>query len=167
MLCITSQYALRALAHLARQTDGAVLGRDLAESVEIPANYLSKVLLTLRNAGLVDTARGSGGGYRLRKPANEIHLIDVVELFEEVSRTKPSCFLGHARPCSETTPCTAHSAFCGLLAAYLGFLTSTQLSAIAGKPGDLWTSSSTRIRRADNPTAESANTGGTKNDRYY
>lgn len=76
MLSVTSEYALRALAHLARQPGEAVLGRDLAHAVEIPANYLSKVLLTLRNAGLVDTTRGSGGGYRLRKPANEIHLID-------------------------------------------------------------------------------------------
>src|SRR5438309_7478785 len=87
MLSITSQYALRALSHLARQTEGAVLGRDLAQSVEIPANYLSKVLLVLRNAGLVDTTRGSGGGYRLRRPANEVRLIDVVELFEEISPT--------------------------------------------------------------------------------
>src|SRR6266567_4176459 len=94
MLSITSQYALRALSHLSRQAGEAVLGRDLAHSVEIPANYLSKVLLILRNAGLVDTARGSGGGYRLRRPANEIYLIDVVELFEEISRMKPSCFLG-------------------------------------------------------------------------
>jgi Rrf2 family protein len=80
MLSTTTQYALRALSHLARQSGDAVLGRDLAESVEIPANYLSKVLVTLRNAGLVVTTRGSGGGYRLRKPAHEIHLIDVVEL---------------------------------------------------------------------------------------
>src|SRR6476619_4456432 len=141
MLCITSQYALRALAHLARQTDGAVLGRDLAESVEIPANYLSKVLLTLRNAGLVVTTRGSGGGYRLRKPAHEIHLIDVVELFEEVSRTKPRCFLGRTRACSETSPCSAHFTWKGLQAAYLEFLICTPLSAIAGNPGDLWKSS--------------------------
>ena len=141
MLCITSQYALRALAHLARQTDGAVLGRDLAESVEIPANYLSKVLLTLRNAGLVDTTRGSGGGYRLRRPANEIHLIDVVELFEEISRTKPPCFLGRTRECSGSEPCTAHATWKGLQAAYLGFLISTPLSAIAGKPGETWRSS--------------------------
>jgi Rrf2 family protein len=109
MLSTTSQYALRALCHLARQSGEAVLGRDLAQAVEIPANYLSKVLLTLRNAGLVDTSRGSGGGYRLRKPADQISLIDVVELFEEISRTRPSCFLGRTRLCSETTPCTAHS----------------------------------------------------------
>jgi Rrf2 family protein len=146
MLSTTSQYALRALCHLARQPGAAVLGRDLARSVDIPANYLSKVLLTLRNAGLVETARGSGGGYRLRKSPHEIYLIEVVELFEEISRTNPSCFLGRTRACSETKPCTAHSTLRGLLSAYLGFLTSTQLSAIAGTPEDLWTISSTPIR---------------------
>ena len=140
MLSVTSQYALRALSHLARQSSEAVLGRNLAQSVEIPANYLSKVLLTMRNGGLVDTTRGAGGGYRLAKPADEIHLIDVVELFEEVSRTKPSCFLGRKRPCSETRPCTAHSTWKRLQAAYLGFLVSTPLSAIAGNPGDSWAS---------------------------
>jgi Rrf2 family iron-sulfur cluster assembly transcriptional regulator len=149
MLSITSQYALRALSHLAAQPGEAVLGRDLAESVEIPANYLSKVLLTLRNAGLVATARGSGGGYRLDKPANKIHLIDVVELFEEISRTKPPCFLGRSRACSEATPCTAHAAWRGLQAAYLGFLVSTPLSAIAGKPDGSWTSSGREANHAD------------------
>lgn len=133
MLSTTSEYALRALAYLAHQPRGAaLLGRDLAEAVEIPANYLSKVLLTLRNAGLVDTARGAGGGYRLRKPAEEIYLIDVVELFEEISRAKPSCFLRHTRPCSNSTPCTAHSVWSDVQAAYLGFLVSTPLAAIAG-----------------------------------
>lgn len=132
MLSTTSEYALRILAYLAQQppTD-AQLGRDLAQAVDIPANYLSKVLLALRNAGLVATARGSGGGYRLRKPADEIFLIDVVELFDDISRGTPSCFLHHTRPCSNTTPCSAHAAWSDLQAAYLGFLVSTPLSGIA------------------------------------
>jgi Rrf2 family protein len=162
MLSTTSQYALRALCLLARQSGVVVLGRDLAQSVEIPANYLSKVLLTLRNAGLVKTARGAGGGYRLGKPADEIHLIDVVELFERISRTKPSCFLERTRRCSETTPCTAHSTWQRVVSAYLRFLTSTPLSAIAGKPDDLWTSSSAGMPRTDSPTETFANTGGSK-----
>lgn len=149
MLSTTSQYALRALSHLARQSSGTVLGRDLAQSVEIPANYLSKVLLTLRNAGFVDATRGSGGGYRLGKSANDIHLIDVVELFEEVSRTKPPCFLGRTRACSETRPCTAHSTWNWLQSAYLGFLISTPLSAIAGNPDDFWTGSDGGASRAE------------------
>jgi len=149
MLSVTSQYALRALSHLARQSGEPILGRDLAQSVAIPANYLSKVLLILRNAGLVETARGSGGGYRLGKPAKDIHLIDVVELFEEISRSKPGCFLGGKRACSETKPCTAHSTWKGLQSAYLGFLISTSLSAIAGNPGDFWTNSERDLGRAD------------------
>jgi len=138
MLTITSQYALRALTHLARQAGEPVLGRDLAQSGEVPANYLSKVMLTLRNAGLVDTTRGSGGGYRLGRSADEIYLIDVVELFEEISRTKPNCFLGHTRKCSDSTPCSAHFSWRGVQVAYLKFLVSTSLSAIAGKPEDVW-----------------------------
>ena len=153
MLSTTSQYALRALCHLARQSGEAVLGRDLARSVEIPANYLSKVLLTLRNAGLVETARGTGGGYRLRKAASQIYLVEVVELFEEISTSEPSCFLGHTRACSATTPCTAHSRWQGVLAAYLGFLKSTPLSGIAGEPGDFWTGSSTVTRLRENTTS--------------
>ena len=149
MLSTTSEYALRALAHLARQPNGdAVLGRDLAHAVEIPANYLSKVLLTLRNAGLVDTTRGSGGGYRLRKPATQIYLIDVVELFEEISRDKPACFLRRTKPCSDSTPCTAHNAWRDLQGAYLGFLVSTPLSMIAGEPGDVWNRSRLNNRTA-------------------
>ena len=62
MLSTTSEYALRALACLAGQPQGTdQLGRDLAKAAEIPANYLSKILLALRNAELVDTTRGSGG----------------------------------------------------------------------------------------------------------
>ena len=99
MLSTTSEYALRALACLAGQPPGtALLGRNLAKAAEIPANYLSKILLTLRNAELVDTTCG-GGGYRLHKPAEEIFLIDVVELFDGISRNKPACFLQHQKPC--------------------------------------------------------------------
>ena len=151
MLSTTSQYALRALSHLAAQSGDVVLGRDLAESVEIPANYLSKVLLTLRNAGLVAATRGSGGGYRLCRPADEIHLIDVVELFEEISRTQPSCFLGRSRTCSPTTPCHAHSSWRNLQLAYLNFLISTPLSAIAGERDGFWTSSGLKRESPSQP----------------
>ena len=132
MLSTTSEYALRALACLAGQPQGtALLGRDLAKAAEIPANYLSKILLTLRNAELVDTTRGSGGGYRLHKPAEEIFLIDVVELFDGMSRNKPACFLQHQKPCSSSSSCSAHVLWADLQARYLGFLVSTPLSALA------------------------------------
>lgn len=132
MLSTTSEYALRALAYLAAQPPGtALLGRDLAKAADVPANYLSKILLTLRNASLVDTTRGLTGGYRLHKRAEEIFLIDVVELFDGVSRTKPACFLQHQKPCSSDSPCHAHDLWRDVQARYLGFLVSTPLSALA------------------------------------
>lgn len=132
MLSTTSEYALRALACLAGQPPGtALLGRDLAKTAEIPANYLSKILLTLRNAELVDTTRGSRGGYRLHKPADEIFLIDVIELFDGMSRNKPPCFLQHQKRCSSSSSCSAHVLWADVQARYLGFLVSTPLSALA------------------------------------
>lgn len=132
MLSTTSEYALRALAYLAAHPPGtALLGRDLAILADVPANYLSKILVTLRNAEIVDTTRGLSGGYRLHRPAQEIFLIDVVELFDGVSRTSPACFLRHQKPCSGSAPCQAHELWRDLQARYLGFLISTPLSALA------------------------------------
>jgi len=131
MISTTSEYALRALTHMAQQPHGTtVLSRDMARSIQVPPNYLSKVLLTLRNAGYLDSARGAGGGYRLCKPPDQIYLIDIVELFEG-SKSRPSCLLNN-RQCCEGTPCNAHKVWRELTMAYTGFLISTTLATIAG-----------------------------------
>jgi len=131
MLSTTSEYALRALTHLARlPRGGSMLGRELAGQAEIPANYLSKILLALRNAGLVATARGSGGGYWLLRQPDAIHLIDVVELFEGPV-TRPTCVLGSHRPCDENNACAAHDRWKKVRAAYAQFLEATTLAEIS------------------------------------
>src|ERR1051325_7010557 len=94
MLSTTSEYALRALTRLAVAPEGAsLLGRELAEQAAIPANYLSKILWTLGNAGIIHAIRGNGGGYRLKRDPREIHLFEVVESFER-DRMGHSCILG-------------------------------------------------------------------------
>jgi Rrf2 family transcriptional regulator, iron-sulfur cluster assembly transcription factor len=118
------------LVGLARVPDGdAVLGRELARTAQIPANYLSKILLALRNAGILTTARGTGGGYRLRKSAETIRLLDIVELFDG-ARAKPACLLG-GKSCSDEEPCPAHESWRDIRAAYVDFLESTTLAGIA------------------------------------
>jgi Rrf2 family protein len=131
MISTTAQYALRALTYMAGLPDGTtVLSRDLAGATQVPRNYLSKVLLTLRNAGLLQSTRGAGGGYRLNKPADAVYLIDVIELFEG-SKAKPTCLLNN-RPCSDETPCHAHRVWRELSMVYTGFLVTTTLAAVAG-----------------------------------
>jgi Rrf2 family iron-sulfur cluster assembly transcriptional regulator len=115
---------------LAQTHDGeAILGRDLALEAAIPANYLSKILLALRNAGVLATARGTGGGYRLRKPAETIRLIDVVGLFDG-ARANPACLLG-GKNCSDAAPCSAHDSWREIRESYVQFLESTTLASIA------------------------------------
>lgn len=131
MLTTTSEHALRALTHLARLPDGeSMLGRDLAEHTGIPANYLSKILWALGNAGVIDATRGSGGGYRLRRKASDICLFEIVELFERDS-TRLACFLGGEQDCGHSDPCTAHEAWHGVRDAYMNFLHTTTLADIA------------------------------------
>lgn len=131
MLSNTAEYALRAMVHLTRAGKGnAVLGRNLAESSHVPANYLSKILLSLKKAGLVAAVRGSGGGYRLGKPASEINLIDIVELFDH-ERAHPRCLLDFDQECSDHEACTAHERWKVVRTAYVEFLRATSLVDIA------------------------------------
>jgi Rrf2 family protein len=133
MLSVTSEYALRSLTYLASQPKGAaVLGRDLAEQCDIPANYLSKILLALKNAGIIDAARGSGGGYSLHREPDNVRLIDVVALFEG-TRAKPECLLGINNQCGDANPCSAHQAWRDLRNAYVHLLETTTLESISAK----------------------------------
>lgn len=132
MFSTTTKYALKALVHLARAPAGAsTLGRELAQQSSIPLHYLSKIMLVLRDAGLVAATRGLGGGYRLSKPAGQILLEEAVKLFEG-GTVDPGCLLAEKAHCSDSAPCSAHTAWKTLLEAYFEFLGSTTIEDIAG-----------------------------------
>src|SRR5947209_7878305 len=85
MLSITSKspYALRALVELHRQgDDGPVPIAELARRGEIPVQFLEQLFATLRRAGLLRSQRGVKGGYSFERPANEISVLEVVELLD-------------------------------------------------------------------------------------
>jgi Rrf2 family iron-sulfur cluster assembly transcriptional regulator len=131
MLTTTSEHALRALAHLAQLPEGSsMLGRELAEQADIPANYLSKILWTLGIAGIINATRGNGGGYRLKRNAAEVRLFEIVELFDRDS-ARMACLLGGGKECDPGDPCTAHDAWRGVRTAYLDFLNTTTLADIS------------------------------------
>jgi Rrf2 family protein len=107
-----------------------MLGRELAEQASIPANYLSKILWTLGNAGIIDATRGNRGGYRLKRKASEVYLFEVIELFDR-DRVRVACFLWGGKDCSQDHPCTAHEAWRGVREAYLDFLHTTTVADIS------------------------------------
>ncbi len=129
MLSTTSQYAIRALSCLARMQSGeTVLGRKLSEEASVPPNYLSKIMLVMRNAGLIEATRGAGGGYRLARDPSEIRLRDIVGLFEP-SAVEMECVLGTG-PCNDEAHCPAHTRWKQVRDHFLGFLQETTLAAL-------------------------------------
>lgn len=133
MLSTTAKHALRALVQLARLPDGqTMLGRHLAQKAGIPPNYLSKILWTLGSAGIIDATRGTRGGYRLQRRAENIPLADVVELFDK-PRLANRCLLDSDRPCNDDTPCAAHEPWKQVKAIYVTFLHDTTLATVAAR----------------------------------
>ena len=133
MLSTTAEYALRALLSLAHQPDKATLGRDLAASSGVPANYLSKILLDLKKGGFVQAVRGTGGGYRLGRPPGEVRLMDVVE-FVDGEAAHPGCFLAGSDACSDGDPCLAHDRWAAVRDHYVAFLETTTLADVTEHP---------------------------------
>lgn len=56
--------------------------KDIAEREKIPAKFLEQILLTLKNAGLLHSKMGVGGGYYLARPPDEITLGHVVRVLD-------------------------------------------------------------------------------------
>jgi len=95
VLSQTGIYAIRAMSYLASQQADAkpLLSRTIAEEMQIPANFLSKILNRLVQAGLIRSIRGRNGGFVMAKPPSEIYIRDIVDLFMLLDSYK-RCFLG-------------------------------------------------------------------------
>ncbi len=94
MLSQTGIYAIRAMGYIAsKQDEKPLLSRTIAEEMEIPANFLSKILNRLVQAGLIRSLRGRNGGFVMAKPPSEIFIRDIVDLFMQLDDYK-NCLLG-------------------------------------------------------------------------
>jgi len=72
---------LEAASHPERQIAAA----EIAEKYAVSPHHLAKVLRELGRAGIMESARGVGGGYRFSGNARRLTLMDVIELFEDIS----------------------------------------------------------------------------------
>ncbi len=130
MISKTGIHALQALAALAQLSNGAYAGAaDLADTTGAPRNYLGKLLKALSRAGLVESQKGRGGGFRLAKDPARITLLDVMEPAARVTRWT-GCFMG--RPtCSNESPCVLHDRWRTARDAYFQFLKATTVADLA------------------------------------
>jgi Rrf2 family transcriptional regulator, iron-sulfur cluster assembly transcription factor len=125
----SAQYALQAVVQLARLSPGASQrAAELAATLDVPANYLSKVLHQLASAGVLLSRRGRDGGFALAVPPSELRLSDVVGPFDDVEQYR-ECVLG--RPsCNARDACAAHHGWKPIASSMSRFLNETSVEAL-------------------------------------
>ncbi|HHB80937.1 MAG TPA: Rrf2 family transcriptional regulator, partial [Aliiroseovarius sp.] len=83
-LSTKGRYAMVALVDLAMQEEGALKSlTELSKAQNISLPYLEQLFVKLRRAGLVESVRGPGGGYRLAKSCAQIRIADVLGAVDE------------------------------------------------------------------------------------
>jgi Rrf2 family protein len=82
-LTTRSEYALLALAYLARCPKDKYISVDIIANAQgIPPKFLEQLMLALKRAHILHSAKGQHGGYMLAKAPNQISLAEVIRLFD-------------------------------------------------------------------------------------
>jgi Rrf2 family protein len=82
-IALRTQYAVRALVCLTvKRGEGVVNGGEIAAFGRIPRKYVEQVMHDLRQAGLVRSQRGKGGGYTLARDPINLTVLEVLETME-------------------------------------------------------------------------------------
>ncbi|MBI5762519.1 MAG: Rrf2 family transcriptional regulator [Planctomycetes bacterium] len=129
MLSMTAQYALRAFVYIAGKDDKEpVLAKEIAAKTGVPPHYLSRILRDAVRAGLLDSARGVGGGFRLSRPRHKIRLSEILAPFDDIL-SRSSCPFGQAQ-CNDRNPCGFHEHWKPIASSYLKMLEETTLDSV-------------------------------------
>jgi Rrf2 family protein len=91
-----------------QDTDSPVSRQDIAQRQDISIHYLEQLLVRLRRAGLVESVRGPGGGYRLAREPERIRVSEIVVVVEGPIALAP-CLENKTQPvCPRVLECAAH-----------------------------------------------------------
>jgi Rrf2 family protein len=110
-----AKYAINAMVHLARKHgEGPTTIGDIAEEENIPQKFLEAILLELKNAGLLSSKKGKGGGYYMIKPPSEVNMADIMRLMDGPIALLPCVSYKHYERCDECkdeTTCSIRRVF--------------------------------------------------------
>ena len=133
-LSTKGRYAVMAMADLGRRQSDcvrAVALADIATRQQISLSYLEQLFARLRRKGLVQSARGPGGGYRLAREAAQTSIADIVHAVDEPLRATrctdkgKGCMLKGER-------CLTHDLWADLGAHIESYLASVSLADVVG-----------------------------------
>ena len=128
----TGEYAIRAILFLARPPQEVLtMSSDIADSEEIPAHYLAKILQRMAKYGYVDSFKGRGGGFKITELAKKSSILEIVERVEgPVINLK--CVTG-LKECSDENPCPLHEEWSELRNRIYNLISSKSVKEVADK----------------------------------
>ena len=86
-----TDYALVAMAELARRAPSRVSAREIARAIRVPLPVLTNVLHQLHQQGLVASVRGARGGYQLSREPERISLANLIDAMEGPFKLTQCC----------------------------------------------------------------------------
>ena len=86
-LQVNTTLALYSAIEFAADPERHIPASEIAQKYGVSPHHLAKVLAELTRAGIVESVRGVGGGYRFAASARRLTLMDVIQLFEDFSPT--------------------------------------------------------------------------------
>lgn len=130
-LTTKGRYAVTAMLDLSiNARNGPVTLSDIAERQDISLSYLEQLFAKLRKQALVKSVRGPGGGYRLGRADNEIH---VAEIIHAVSESIDSTQCRGASDCQNGETCLTHHLWEDLSAEIYKFLSNISLADLVAR----------------------------------
>ena len=101
------EYAIRGIVYLAQQPPGKIaLISEIADATEVPQTFLAKIFQSFAKLGLVQSFRGTGGGFLLGRSPAQITLRQVVEAVE--GPIMPNRCLMAEGSCDRSVRCLVH-----------------------------------------------------------
>jgi len=108
MLSNSSKYAINAVLYLAVHSDKSrkINAREIAETINIPSPFLSKLFQILSRKNVISSTKGPGGGFYMTKENLSLNLIEVIKHIDGLENFE-DCVLG-LKKCSSEKPCPIH-----------------------------------------------------------
>ena len=139
MLSKKTRYAIKALVVLGKNFGEAPMQiSKIASEEHIPKKFLEQILLDLRNAGLLYSKKGAGGGYGLVKDPAEIFVVQVLRLTGGPVALLPCVSLNFYQKCDECSneaTCGVRDVFLEVRNATLKILTETSIADVIRREG--------------------------------
>ena len=126
------EYGMQAILYLAAQEKGTLVSSDeISKALKIPREFISKILQSLRESGLIFSSKGKSGGFGLAKDPSRIKLIDVVAAIDGLD-IFDNCVLGFPE-CSPNHPCPVHETWGVLRTQTYDMLNTETIDKLKGK----------------------------------